>query len=78
MVDWTLSNKLQWNLKRNPKLFIHENAFQNVIFENVSFFGQALPPPPPPPPPTNKYIYKDNIGEKQDTADDHRLPPWFY
>ena len=33
IVNWTLRNKLQWNSNQNTKLFIHENAFQNVIWE---------------------------------------------
>ena len=28
-----LVNKLQWNLNRNTKLFIYENAFENVVYE---------------------------------------------
>ena len=27
-VNWTLRNKLQWNLNRNTKIFIHENALK--------------------------------------------------
>ena len=30
-VNWSLRNKLQWNLNRNTKLFIQENAFENVV-----------------------------------------------
>ena len=30
IVNWTLRNKLQWNLNQNTKLFIHENAFEIV------------------------------------------------
>ena len=29
--NWTLRNKLQWNLNKNSKLFCHENAFENVV-----------------------------------------------
>ena len=28
IVNWTLENKLQWNLIRNLYIFIHENVFQ--------------------------------------------------
>ena len=39
-VNWTLRNKLQWNLNQNTKLFIQENAFVNVVCElAVSFFS---------------------------------------
>ena len=30
IVNWTLRNKLQWNLNQNTKLFIRENSFENV------------------------------------------------
>ena len=36
IVDWTLGilrNKLQWNLKRNPYIFIQENAFESVVWK---------------------------------------------
>ena len=31
IVNWTLRNKLQWNLKQNLYTFIQENAFGNVV-----------------------------------------------
>ena len=30
IVNWTLRNKLQWNLNRNLYIFIQENTFENV------------------------------------------------
>ena len=36
IVNWTLSNKLQWNPNRNSYIFIHKNAFENVICEMAS------------------------------------------
>ena len=30
IVHWTLRNKFQWNMNRNKKKFIHENAFEHV------------------------------------------------
>ena len=33
IVNWNLRNKLQWNLKRNSYIFIHKNAFENVVCE---------------------------------------------
>ena len=33
IVNWTPSNKLQWNFKQNMKLFIHENASENIVCE---------------------------------------------
>ena len=31
IVNWSLGNKLQWNLNWNLHIFIHENAFENVV-----------------------------------------------
>ena len=31
MVNWTLRNKLRWNLYRNSYIFIKENAFENIV-----------------------------------------------
>ena len=33
IVNWTLSNKLQWNFNPNPNNFIHKNTFENVVCE---------------------------------------------
>ena len=33
IVNWVLRNKLQWNLNRNSYIFIHENAFENVVWK---------------------------------------------
>ena len=33
IVNWTLRNKLQWDLNRNSYIFINENAFQNVVWK---------------------------------------------
>ena len=42
IVNWTICNKLQWNLYRNLHVFIQENAFENVIWEiNDGRFVQA-------------------------------------
>ena len=37
IVSWTPGDMLQWNLKRNIKLFIDENAFENVCQIGVPF-----------------------------------------
>ena len=34
-VNWTLRKKLQWNLTQIKKLFIHENAFENIVCETA-------------------------------------------
>ena len=31
IANWTLRNKLQWNFDQNTKLFIHKNAFENIV-----------------------------------------------
>ena len=35
-----LSNKLQWNLYRNSYIFIHENAFENVVWKMVAILSR--------------------------------------
>ena len=34
IVNWTLRNKLQWNLNQNPYIFIQENVIESVDCEN--------------------------------------------
>ena len=34
-INWNLGNKLQWNSKRNSYIFIHENAFENIVCETA-------------------------------------------
>ena len=36
IVNWTTTNKLQWNVNRNSNIFIQENAFENVVCEMAS------------------------------------------
>ena len=36
IVNWTLSNKLQWNFNRNSNIFIQENALENVVCKKTS------------------------------------------
>ena len=36
-VDFKIWNKFQFNLKRNPYIFIQENAFQNIVSETSAF-----------------------------------------
>ena len=40
IVNWTLGNKLQCNLNKNLYIFIHENAFENVICKMVSILSR--------------------------------------
>ena len=36
--NWFNLVKFQWNLNRNPYIFIHENAFENVVCKMWAFF----------------------------------------
>ena len=31
IATWTLRNKLQWNFNQSTKVFIHENAYENIV-----------------------------------------------
>ena len=39
IVNWTLGNKLQWNLNRNLFIFIQENAFENVVWKMAAILS---------------------------------------
>ena len=40
IVNWTLRNKLQWNLNRNTKLFTHKNASENDVCEMAAILSR--------------------------------------
>ena len=40
IVNWTVGNKLQWNLNRNSCIFIQESAFENVVCEMVAILSR--------------------------------------
>ena len=40
IINWTLGNKLQWNLYWNWYIFIKENAFEDIVCEMVSIASQ--------------------------------------
>ena len=40
IVDWTLGNKLQWNLNPNSDIFIQENATENVVWKMAAILFQ--------------------------------------
>ena len=40
-VNWTLRNKLQWNFNQDTKLFIHENAYENIVCEMAALLSKA-------------------------------------
>ena len=39
--NWTLRNKLQWNFNQNAKLFIHENASENIVCETAAILSMG-------------------------------------
>ena len=41
IVYWTLRNKLQWNFNQNTKLFINENASENIVWETVAILSRG-------------------------------------
>ena len=40
IVNWTLGNKLQWNLDRSSYIFIHENAFEIVVWRKAAILSR--------------------------------------
>ena len=40
IINWTLRNKLQLNFDQNKKLFIHENASENIICEMAAMLSR--------------------------------------
>ena len=41
IVNWTLKNKLQWNFNQTTKLFIQENASENIICEMAAILSRG-------------------------------------
>ena len=41
IVNWTLGNKLQWNLYENLYTFIQANAFEIVVRKMAAILSQA-------------------------------------
>ena len=39
IVNWTLGNKIQWNLNRNSYIFIQENTFENVVWKMAAILS---------------------------------------
>ena len=40
IVNWTLGNKLQWNLNRNLNVFIQENVFEIVVWKMAAILSR--------------------------------------
>ena len=41
IVNCTLRNKFQWNFNQNTKLFIHENACENIVCEMAAILSRG-------------------------------------
>ena len=42
LVNWTLGNKVQWNLNPNSHIFIQENAFENIVCEMAAILSRRM------------------------------------
>ena len=40
IVNWTLGNRLQWNLNWNSSIFIQENTFESVVCEMAAILSR--------------------------------------
>ena len=40
VINWTLVNKLQWNINRNLYIFIQENTSENVIWKMAAILSR--------------------------------------
>ena len=40
IVNWILTNKVQWNLNQNTEVFIQENAFEMVVCEMAAILSR--------------------------------------
>ena len=40
IVNWTLRNKLQWNLNQNSNIFIQENTLESVVCETAAILSR--------------------------------------
>ena len=41
IANWTLRNKLQWNFNQNSKIFIQENASENIVWEMAAILSRG-------------------------------------
>ena len=41
-IKWTFRNKIQWNFNQNTKLFIHENASENIVCEMAAILSGGV------------------------------------
>ena len=60
IVNWTLRNKLQWNLIRNSNIFIQENAFESVVYEMAAILSR---------PQCVKHIHRGRFDKKSQPSE---------
>ena len=41
IVNWTLRNKIQWSFNQSIKIFIHENASENIVCEMAAILSRG-------------------------------------
>ena len=41
IINWTLTDKLQWNFNQNTKLFIYKNTPENIIWEMAAILSRG-------------------------------------
>ena len=68
IVNLTFRNKLQWNFNRNSKIFIQENAFENVVCEMVSISSR--------PQWVKAFFWISRVGVTFDISSVHRFLRW--
>ena len=40
ILNWTLGNKIQWNLNRYSNIFIQENGFENIVWKMAAILSR--------------------------------------
>ena len=40
IVNWTIGNKLQWNINLDLYIFIQDNAFENVVWKMAAILSE--------------------------------------
>ena len=67
IVNWTIRNKPQWNLKRNSYIFTIENAFENVVWKMAAILSrrQCVNSGPGPCKHTQHYGYEVRVKHVQ-------------
>ena len=56
IVNWSFRNKFQWHFNRNSYIFLHENAFENVVWKMAAILS--------PPQCVNMHILTSMIADQ--------------